>query len=67
MHDAKQANLGMALHSLRAVPPDALHALLQRCRRAINACIHIHVAEQEREVAESLRHTGMTPGRVAAR
>jgi formimidoylglutamate deiminase len=61
MQDSKQVNLGMALHSLRAVPPDALHALLHALSAREQCVIHIHVAEQEREVAESLRHAGTRP------
>ena len=60
-----QLEIGIALHSLRAVPPDA-HAC--RARRACEAgVVHIHVAEQQREVAASLRASGVAAHRMAAR
>ncbi len=45
-------NLGCALHSLRAVSPEAMHALLPQLPR--DAPIHIHIAEQIGEVQECL-------------
>ena len=51
---------GVAPHSLRAVPPDALAALVAA---APAGPIHIHVAEQPQEVADCLRHTGQRPVR----
>lgn len=45
-------NLGCALHSLRAVPADAMHALLPQLPRDIP--IHIHIAEQIGEVQDCL-------------
>lgn len=50
--------LGAAPHSLRAVPPDALRALLDMTP---DGPIHIHVAEQPQEVADCLAHTGQRP------
>ena len=51
-------NHGVAAHSLRAVPPPALKALL-----AANPTgpIHIHIAEQPREVEECLAATRQRP------
>jgi formimidoylglutamate deiminase len=51
--------VGLALHSLRAVPPSSL-------RRAVDAFagqgpIHIHVAEQRAEVAASIETLGAPP------
>jgi len=45
-------NLGYALHSLRAVSPGAMHALLPQLPR--DAPIHIHIAEQIGEVQDCL-------------
>ncbi|MCX7931961.1 MAG: formimidoylglutamate deiminase, partial [Rhodovarius sp.] len=50
--------LGVAPHSLRAVSPDMLAAVAQ----ATDGPIHIHLAEQRREVEECLAATGLTPG-----
>lgn len=59
---AQGAALGLAPHSLRAVPPGSLragvaglHALLPQ------APVHIHVAEQTREVQDCLAWSGQTP------
>ena len=49
---------GVAAHSLRAAPPEALAALLAM---APDGPVHIHVAEQAREVEECLAHTGQRP------
>jgi formimidoylglutamate deiminase len=54
--------LGLALHSLRAVPPEALGEGLQVAERlGANSPIHIHVAEQIREVAACLTWSGARP------
>lgn len=64
VREAASPNLrvGLALHSLRAVPPrqiedcvSALHAL------DATAPVHVHVAEQLREVEECVAHTGRRP------
>ncbi|HKU16366.1 MAG TPA: formimidoylglutamate deiminase [Steroidobacteraceae bacterium] len=44
-----QVEIGIALHSLRAVPADALRTVLTSL--PANKVVHIHIAEQEREVA----------------
>ena len=49
---------GVAPHSLRAVPPDALAALLAG---ASAGPLHIHVAEQVAEVQDCVAHTGQRP------
>ena len=54
-----QFEIGIALHSLRAVPPDALRAVLLSLPDS--KTIHIHIAEQEREVAASQQHLGARP------
>ena len=54
------ARLGVAPHSLRAVSPDALRALLETVRAA-HEPVHIHVAEQPAEVEACLAHLGARP------
>ena len=50
--------LGLAFHSLRAATPEEMHAIL-----AVRTAgpLHIHVAEQTREVEASLAHSGRRP------
>ena len=50
------ARLGVAPHSLRAVPADAIARIAAR-----HGPKHIHVAEQTAEVDEVLAHTGARP------
>ena len=52
------AVVGVAPHSLRAVTPEELTALLPL---AAGAPIHIHIAEQLREVEDCLRWSGARP------
>ncbi len=54
-----QVEIGMALHSLRAVPPDALKTVLTSLPSS--KTIHIHIAEQEREVAAAQQHLHARP------
>ena len=54
-----QVAIGIALHSLRAVPPDALRTVLTS--RPDIKSIHIHVAEQEREVTAAQQHLRARP------
>jgi formimidoylglutamate deiminase len=49
----------MALHSLRAVPPESLQTVLDAQRDG--GVIHIHVAEQEREVLACQQQFGKRP------
>ena len=49
---------GVALHSLRAVPPEALHEVEQALPQAP---LHIHVSEQTREVQDCLQSHGRRP------
>jgi len=53
-------NVGIALHSLRAVPAEALHELLQS-GLAAQGPLHIHIAEQTAEVDDCLAATGQRP------
>ncbi|TXC67252.1 formimidoylglutamate deiminase [Piscinibacter aquaticus] len=59
---ANGVRTGVAPHSLRAVPPEALAELLAGLD-AIDASapVHIHIAEQMQEVRDSLAHTGARP------
>ena len=60
--EAQGARLGVAPHSLRAVPPQALADLL-RGLDAFDATapIHIHIAEQLKEVQDCLAWSGQRP------
>ncbi|HTV68562.1 MAG TPA: formimidoylglutamate deiminase [Rhizobiaceae bacterium] len=53
-----QAVVGVAPHSLRAVTPEELHAVIQL---ADANPIHIHVAEQTKEVEDCLAWSGSRP------
>ena len=52
------AIVGMAPHSLRAVTPDEM---LELAALGSGSPVHIHIAEQEREVQESLAWSGQRP------
>jgi formimidoylglutamate deiminase len=52
------AVVGVAPHSLRAITPDELHELAQL---RPGAPLHMHIAEQEREVADCLAWSGARP------
>lgn len=54
------ARVGVAIHSLRAVPPDCLAAVLD-AGVADAGPVHIHVAEQIGEVDDCLRERGARP------
>ena len=51
--------LGCALHSLRAVPADAIEMIVEELPKA--APLHIHIAEQVAEVEECVRLRGARP------
>jgi formimidoylglutamate deiminase len=54
--------IGLAVHSLRAVPPAALRDAVAGLRALDEAApIHIHIAEQIREVEECLAWSGQRP------
>jgi formiminoglutamate deiminase len=52
------ANLGIAPHSLRAATPDELHAILPLAR---GGPVHIHAAEQTKEVDDCINWSGQRP------
>ncbi|HSP76910.1 MAG TPA: formimidoylglutamate deiminase [Myxococcaceae bacterium] len=57
-----ELRLGLALHSLRAVPIEPLReAVAELSRRDATAPLHIHIAEQPKEVEECLAHLGARP------
>ena len=61
-NDDPMQTVGLAPHSLRAVPPDALDEAVDALRRdAPTAPIHIHIAEQTGEVDACRRWSGMRP------
>jgi formimidoylglutamate deiminase len=51
---------GLVIHSLRAAPPESLHAL-RAAAEGLGGPIHIHVAEQTAEVDDCLAATGRRP------
>jgi len=54
--------IGVAFHSLRAVPPEAIHEVLAwRRGEAPDSPVHIHVAEQLQEVHECEAWSGRRP------
>jgi formimidoylglutamate deiminase len=54
--------IGIALHSLRAVPPDALDAAVAAMRALDSGVpVHIHAAEQGQEVEDCLAWSGRRP------
>ena len=54
-----QRHIGIAPHSLRAVPPETLAAVLDGFDR--HAPVHIHIAEQVKEVEECVAWSGARP------
>lgn len=52
--------LGLAFHSLRAVTPEQIREVLAADPAGLR---HIHVAEQQREVEDSVAHSGCRPVR----
>jgi formimidoylglutamate deiminase len=53
-------NAGVAVHSLRAASPGALHELTGAAKAA-GLPVHIHIAEQTQEVDDCIAHTGQRP------
>ncbi|RMH21689.1 MAG: formimidoylglutamate deiminase [Acidobacteria bacterium] len=58
--DGPLQSLGVAAHSLRAVPPEVL-AELQRQARQRGMVLHLHVEEQRREIEACVARYGRTP------
>jgi formimidoylglutamate deiminase len=53
--------IGIAPHSLRAVTKDELVELVDFAKDKSNLPIHIHIAEQLKEVEEAIKYLGMRP------
>jgi formiminoglutamate deiminase len=64
-HGREDVVVGLAPHSVRAVPEEGLAEAGRRRRRGTP--IHIHVSEQPAENAECLEATGLTPTALLAR
>ncbi len=60
VHGDARINVGVAIHSLRAVSPPALIELAAYAQRA-GLPVHIHIAEQTQEVDDCLTHTHQRP------
>ncbi len=58
--ESSQLRIGIALHSLRAVPPEALRVIVES-EFARDCPIHIHVAEQIGEVQDCLAYRNARP------
>ncbi|MCS3448292.1 formimidoylglutamate deiminase [Bradyrhizobium elkanii] len=58
IRDLRGANIGIAPHSLRAVAPDELAAIIPLAKADP---IHVHAAEQVREVEDCLAWSGQRP------
>ncbi len=57
-----QHHIGMAFHSLRAVPQEAMKEAITEFRSMDSeAPIHIHIAEQTQEIEQSLAWSGKRP------
>ncbi len=69
LQEIHDVDLGLAPHSLRGVPPDALAELVEKAGKVIGGefPIHIHVSEQQREVDECRALYGTTPVELLAR
>lgn len=59
---ARDVVIGVAPHSVRAVPSDALRRIRERVGQTMP--VHIHVSEQAAENRDCLEATGMTPTRL---
>jgi formimidoylglutamate deiminase len=58
----ENTNVGIAPHSLRAVNKKSLLKAVEHVRSLDNkAPVHIHIAEQQKEVDDSLVHSGQRP------
>jgi formiminoglutamate deiminase len=62
--DAGLVTLGAAMHSVRAVPVDAMATILGGL--PAEAPLHVHLSEQPQENADTLAATGLTPTGVLA-
>jgi formimidoylglutamate deiminase len=58
--DGDGVSSGLAIHSVRACPPDWIEAVAARAQQW-QVPLHVHACEQTREVEECRRHTGLSP------
>lgn len=58
--DRRTQSLGLAPHSLRAVPPDDLRVLAREAA-ARDIVLHMHVEEQRKEIADCVAALGTNP------
>jgi len=58
--DSESQSIGLAAHSIRAVPPDDL-VELHRMSREFGMVFHMHVEEQRQEIADCYAAYGRTP------
>jgi len=58
--DGDGVRIGAAIHSVRAVPPEAVEAVAGWAR-ARGTPLHFHLSEQQQENEACLRATGLTP------
>jgi len=63
--DGGRVRVGLALHSVRAVPREWLGPLAEAARER-GLPIHAHVSEQPREVADCRQHHGLSPVQLLA-
>jgi len=63
--EAAGVRVGAAIHSVRAVPPDAMRAVAAWAA-AQDAPLHLHLSEQPRENQACLAVTGRTPAGLCA-
>ena len=63
--DQDDVVIGIAPHSVRAVPPDWLPELARHASTH-GLPLHMHVAEQQREIAECIAETGRRPVELLA-
>ena len=64
--DDPDVRVGLAPHSVRAVPPDWLRPLAEGAR-ALGLPLHMHVAEQPAEIEACRAETGLRPIELLAR
>ena len=57
---------GVAIHSVRAVPPPALSAVVEVARGTPTGVLHVHLSEQPAENEACLAATGRTPTALLA-
>ncbi len=57
-----QHNIGAGLHSIRAVPKEAISEILHHIKSHEQSTpVHIHIAEQIKEVEQCIKHLGCRP------